>query len=107
MAATLVLIELDRRADGVRGAAAECALVVDGRAPAPEVGARRQRGEKLRRRGVQVVALVGLVRDPAVAADLSRLGHDLSSQTARLPARNYRRSSKRTMTQPPDLTMVS
>src|SRR6266568_728757 len=79
----LHLIELDRPADGVRRAAAEGALVVDRRAPAPEVGARRQRGEKLRRRGVQVVALVGLVRDPAVAADLARLGHDLSSLTAR------------------------
>ena len=71
-------IELHRPRDRVGGAAAELALVVDGRALRAKVGRRRQRQEILRRRGVQVVALVGLVGDPSVMANLTWLGHDTS-----------------------------
>src|SRR5207253_1925544 len=51
-------LELDRPGDRVGRAAAQLALVVDRRAPAAQVGPRREGGEELGRRGVQVVALV-------------------------------------------------
>jgi len=68
-------IELDRPRDRVRGTAPELALVVDRWASPPQVGAWRQRKEKLSRRRIQVVALVGLIGNPPVACDLAWPGH--------------------------------
>ena len=62
------LVELDGAADGVSGATAELALVVNGRAFAAEIDARRKGAEEGGRRGVEEIALVGAIGDPAETA---------------------------------------
>ncbi len=61
----LDLVELDGSADGVRGATAELALIINGRALAAQINLRRKRAEECRGRGVEEIALVGAIGDPA------------------------------------------
>src|SRR5215470_18589949 len=69
--ALLLEIELKGRCDGIRGAAAYPALVVNGRAAAAQISAWRQRRKRDRRSGVKKVPGVRQVRLPSISSCLA------------------------------------
>jgi hypothetical protein len=65
------LVELDGAGDGVGGATAELALIVNGRAFFSQVDLGRQGAKEGGWRGVKKIALIGDIGDPPVALDFS------------------------------------
>src|SRR5581483_9912264 len=64
-------VELDRGGDRVAGAAAELALVVDGRAVRGQVYRGRELAEDGGRRGEEMIARIRQIRNPAVPLGLA------------------------------------
>ena len=67
----LQAIELDRAGDRIAGATAELALIVDNfRTLRPQIDFRRELRQIGRRRGIEMVAMIGSVGKPPVPFDL-------------------------------------
>ena len=60
------LVELNSPADGVRGAAAQVALIVNGRAKLPKIDIARESAQDLVRRSVDKIAVIGQIGRPAI-----------------------------------------